>query len=419
MSSNPTSDIVHDQYSRWMYPQPILDLSIWVENNWQWFDPAHAHRIFWPDRDYKPDLDILVAGCGTNQAAVIAFNNPKAKVIAIDISKPSLDHHAYLKTKHRLNNLDLHHLPIEDVQKLGLDFDLIISTGVLHHLASPEQGLSALASCLRPHGVAALMLYARFGRTGVEMLQSVFKEMGLGQNETSLVMVREALKVLPQDHPLRSYLPLAPDLQYDAGIVDTFLHGRDRSYTVQDCMELVTSSGLVFQDLFQKTSYYPHQQQRNPFYAAVADLTDRQQWSIMERVNHRNACHFFLACRADRPESTFAINFDAADYLGYTPHYRHRCGINGQTIYKPNWKFELSVVEAAVVGMIDGKRTISEITESALEALTLAQQTADPVIFTKDLIQRLWRTDYLAFEIAAQKTQGRRTAKQKAPTQKR
>jgi hypothetical protein len=151
----------------------------------------------------------------------------------------------------------------------------------------------------------------------------------------------------------------------------------------------------------------------------VADLTDRQQWSIMERVNHRNACHFFLACRADRPESTFAINFDAADYLGYTPHYRHRCGINGQTIYKPNWKFELSVVEAAVVGMIDGKRTISEITESALEALTLAQQTADPVIFTKDLIQRLWRTDYLAFEIAAQKTQGRRTAKQKAPTQKR
>lgn len=386
-----------------MYPQPILDISVWAENNWQWFDPSHAHRVFWPDREYKPDLDILVAGCGTNQAAIIAYNNPDARVVAIDISQPSLDHHAYLQAKHRLDNLELRLLPIEDVQKLGQDFDLIISTGVLHHLASPEKGMAALAACLRPDGVAAIMLYARFGRTGVEMLQSVFRELGLDQNETSLVMVREALKVLPQDHPLRSYLTLAPDLQYDAGLVDTFLHGRDRSYTINDCIKLVASSGLVFQDIFQKTSYYPPQKQRSAFYAAVAELLDQQQWSIMERINHRNACHFFVACHADRPTPSYAIDFDGDEHLSYIPHYRYRCGFDGQAIYKPNWKLDLGPAQAALVSVIDGQRTIAEILATARDLVTAVPEIKDPGLFARELFRSLWQTDYLAFEIAAQK----------------
>ena len=41
-------------------------------------------------------------------------------------------------------------------------------------------------------------------------------------------------------------------------LVDTFLHGRARSYTVDDCIDLVTSAGLVFQGWFSKAPYYPH-----------------------------------------------------------------------------------------------------------------------------------------------------------------
>ena len=127
--------------------------------NWDWFDPTHAHRVLWPDRDYRPDLDILIAGCGTNQAAVFAFNNPGANVVAVDISQPSLDHQQYLKDKHGLHNLELHLLPIEELPTLGRQFDLVVSTGVLHHMADPLAGLKALAGCLRPgrrHGPDAL-----------------------------------------------------------------------------------------------------------------------------------------------------------------------------------------------------------------------------------------------------------------------
>src|ERR1700722_18576008 len=147
VSDDPRADIVSRQYERWSYPPPIRDVQEWTASNWDWFDPVLSHRVLWPDREYKPDLDILVAGCGTNQAAVFAFTNRAAKVVAVDISQPSLNHQQYLKDKHGLFNLELHRLPIEELPTLGLDFDLIVSTGVLHHLADPQAGMNAVACC--------------------------------------------------------------------------------------------------------------------------------------------------------------------------------------------------------------------------------------------------------------------------------
>ena len=74
----------------------------------------------------------------------------------------------------------------------------------------------------------SLMLYARYGRIGVDLLQGVFRDLGLGQDPASLRIVEEALSTLPDDHPVRAYQAIAPDLGYDAGLVDTFLHGREQ-----------------------------------------------------------------------------------------------------------------------------------------------------------------------------------------------
>ena len=86
--NDPRAGIVSRQYSRWMYPQPIEDVEAWLSRgNYQLFDPIRANRIIWPDREYRPDLDILIAGCGTNQAAVFAFTNRAARVVAVDIAR--------------------------------------------------------------------------------------------------------------------------------------------------------------------------------------------------------------------------------------------------------------------------------------------------------------------------------------------
>ena len=132
--------------------------------------------MHWPDKEYRSDLDVLVAGCGTWQAAKYALCHPDARVVGIDVSPTSLEHTEALKRKYILTNLVTRQLPIENVAKLDKRFDLIVCTGVLHHLADPDAGLRALRSVLRPEGAMNLMVYAPYGRTGVYMLAGILPE---------------------------------------------------------------------------------------------------------------------------------------------------------------------------------------------------------------------------------------------------
>jgi SAM-dependent methyltransferase len=400
--NNPQADVVSRQYQRWRYPEPIQDLESWLRGNWEWFDPSHAHRVLWPDREYRHDLDILIAGCGTNQAAVFAFNNPDAKVVAVDISQPSLDHQQYLKDKHGLWNLDLRLLPIEELPTMGLDFDLVVSTGVLHHMADPLTGMKSLAACLRPDGVAGIMLYAKYGRLGVEVLESVFRDLELHQDDASLRVVRETISLLPADHPVRSYLKSERNSQFDAVLVDTFLHGRARNYSVADCLDLVTSAGLAFQGWLMKAPYYPHDQvtASAELYPAINGLPDTKVWSVMERIHTSNACHFFMACRVDRPKEAFTIDFSTTDCLDLVPAMRMRCGMSGAEIFRPGWRMTLNSAQIHFVQLIDGNRTIREIAAAVAHSRGVQRgSVADFEKFGRKLFQALWRLDFVAIAI--------------------
>lgn len=396
----PLDDVVAQQYSRWMYPAPIFDLPAWLKDHWQWFDPSHAHRLFWPDQEYPVGLDILVAGCGTNQAAVIAYTNPTARVVAIDVSEASLGHHRRLQEAYGLGNLELHRLPIEQVVSLHRDFDLIISTGVLHHLQDPQGGMSTLAQCLRAEGVLAVMLYATYGRIGVQMMQSVFAELGLGQDQDSVNIVAAAISSLGPAHPVQSYLDIAPDLSDDAGLVDTFLHKRERTYTIDECRNLVEASGLAFQDLFLRAPYYAPRETGNPFFEAIAALPREQQWSIMERVNPRNACHYFLACRPERPRERFEIDFARHDALAFVPSLRKGCRVEGETLHRSGWQMPLIRPHAALIHRVDGQSSIAEIIEHVAGSGDPALlDVGDAERVARGYFLRLWQLDVIALGI--------------------
>ena len=409
MNEDPRADIISRQYERWRYPEPIQDLEVWLEHNWQWYDPVHAHRMLWPDREYRTDLDILIAGCGTNQAAVFAYTNPDAKVVAVDISQPSLDHQQYLKDKYGLHNLELHLLPIEELPTLGLDFDLVVCTGVLMVMADPVAGMKALAECVRRDGAIGIMLYAKSGRIGVELLQSAFRELRLRQDDASVRVVRELLSLLPMEHPIRSYLTVASELQYDTALVDTFLIGRERSYTVDECVDLVGSAGLEFQGWFLKTPYYWHDllAPAGEFASAMNALPENKVWSVMESINTVNACHFFMACRPDRPKESYTIDFSTDDCLDYVPLMRMHCGLSGVEIFRTDWRMGLSSAQLPFVQLVDGRRTIREIAAYVAQGGQLPRGGAgDFENFARKLFQSLWRLDFVAMALNAQESQG-------------
>jgi SAM-dependent methyltransferase len=398
---NQDADVASRRYE--MYPEPIQDLEAWTDNNWEWFDPVHASSTLWPDRDYRPDLDILIAGCGTNQAAVFAYTNRKARVVAVDISQPALDHLQYLKDKYGLWNLELHRLSIEDSPTLMVNFDLIVATGVIHLSADPTTAMKALKDCLRRDGALGVMLYSKYGRMGVEMLQSTFRDLGLDQDDASVQMVKEVITALPPEHPVRNYFKMAPvSAQSDAAVAETFLRGPERTYSVDDCIDLVTSAGLAFQGWFIKAPYYAHDWFRHgsPLQQAISTLPEPKLWSAIERLHVMNACHFFMACRPDRPKESYTIDFSTPGCLDYIPQMRMRCGIEGDEIFRPNWRTKIKPAQMRFVEYVNGRRTIRQIADRvAKSGQAPGASSSDLEEFGRRLFESLWRLDFAAMTL--------------------
>jgi hypothetical protein len=273
--------------------------------------------------------------------------------------------------------------------------------------------MKALAGCLRPDGVLAALIYAKYGRIGVELMESTFRDMGLGQDDASVQTVKDTIAQLPPTHPLRGYLTIAPDLHSDAALVDTFLHGRARSYTVDETIDLVTSAGLVFQGWFLKTPYYPHDlitqhphdstTPPSSFFPAVNALPENKIWSVMERVQALNGTHLFMACRPDRPKESYTIDFSTAGCLDYIPVLRTHCGVSGAEIFWPGSRLYLNPAQMPFVKKIDGHRTIRQIVECVAQQSQWTDAWATYLEeLGRNLFQSLWRIDFVAMALNTQ-----------------
>jgi hypothetical protein len=260
--------------------------------------------------------------------------------------------------------------------------------------------MAALAECLRPDGVVAIMVYAKYGRIGVEAMQSVFHDLALRQDDDSIRTVKEAIASLPETHPAGTYMGLARDLNSDAGWVDTYLHGRERSYSIDECIDIVGSAGLVFRDLFLRSTYYPPVNSPNAFHALVAALPHARQWSIMERINFSNACHFFTACRSGQPVESYAVDLRSSKMSDFIPSFRYRCGLDGNRIFRPGWSMTLDLASLALAQRINGQRSIKEIlADVSRDGVFAPHPQEDRAKFVRDVFQALWQLDFLAIEL--------------------
>ena len=215
-------------------------------------------------------------------------------------------------------------------------------------------------------------------------------------------MVTETISLLPPDHHVQAYLQSVNDLHYDAGLVDTFLHGRDRAHTVEDCIDLVTSAGLVFQGWLYKAPYYPHLDLApgSEFYAAVNALPEPKMWSVMDRIRSMKVAHGFLACRPERPKASYAIDFSTLDSLNYVPPMRMACGISNTEIFRRDWRMSLNADQLAYVQRVDGHRTIREIAACVAQSGESSYSSrAKLERFGRKLFESLWRLDVVAMAL--------------------
>ena len=394
------STLVARQYEAFAYPEPFADLAEEIRKGYhQYGDPALYGPVLWPRGRPQRRLKILVAGCGTIQAAYSAFMNPEDEVVGIDLSEASLAHERFLQEKHGLSNLRLFKGNLLDVGSLGERFDVIQCTGVLHHMADPGAGLAALRDVLSPDGVMVLMLYGQTVRVGVYMLQDAFQRMGIEQTPEGVGELRRILSELPSRHYAQDYIRAADELKQDAAIVDTFLHPQDRAYTVPQIFELLDGAALDFQNWIDSHPYW-----RNGGWgpeSAIAKATDplpaREHWAAVEMLGQIAGMHMFTARHSG--SDLAVVDFDQGDLANFIPHpapglVRKSAGLFARGPYE----LRCSELEQFVLDGADGKRTIAEIVDvPALEAIDLPERNE----FARRYFEHLWKLGHVMIGLLA------------------
>jgi SAM-dependent methyltransferase len=396
------SEKVRAFYERHPYPPPVENLdayrSLWQDRQRRRAD----YHLAWPTQPYREDRSILIAGCGTSQAAKHALRWPKARVTGIDFSATSVGHTEELKRKYDLHNLEVRQLAVERAGELGATFDQIVCTGVLHHLPDPVAGLAALRAVLKPDGAMHLMVYAPHGRTGIYMLQEFCRRVGISPTEEEIQDLIFALGLLPNGHPLAMLLRQAPDFRDPAALADALLHPQDRAYSVPQLLELLAAGGLTFGRWVWQALYSPRcgLMTRLPQSPRLAALPPAEQYAAVELFRGTMLRHSVVAYRDDAPIDPRAVSFAGDDWPRYVPirmpetiavEERLPPGAAAVLINRNHSQTDIylpiDAAEKRLYDEIDGTRTLGEIAQ-ACEDLGAARR----------LFERLYEHDQIALD---------------------
>jgi SAM-dependent methyltransferase len=401
----PDSEAVRDFYERLPYPAPLTSLDEYVHM------PGKAERRramfhrMWPTKRPSANQQILIAGCGTSQAARYALSEPDARVT--DISAASLRHTHILQRRYDLDNLELHALPIERIQDLGQDFDLIVCTGVLHHLADPDLGLCALREVLRPTGAMNLMVYARYGRAGIYLMQEYCRLLGVGTSDRDLQELGAALGALPADHPIADLLQRTKDFRHPQAVADALLHPRDCSYTVPELYAWLERSDLSFGRWLEQAPYLPQcgSLAGSPHAARLAALPEHAQHAAAELFRGTMTRHRFIAYASESVAADQRIRFTDERWRQYVPLrlpwarcIRERVPPRSVAVLlNPADEYSdlilpINFAEDRLLALMDGQRTLGEIVQSCA--------TNHAAVRALQFFEQLWQYDQIVFDIS-------------------
>jgi SAM-dependent methyltransferase len=401
---------VRDFYDHYPYPRPIDSLEKYRR---LWQDPQRRradYHLAWPARLYKEDLSILIAGCGTSQAAKHAVRWPAAQITGIDVSARSVCCTEELKRKHNLQNLQAHQLAIERVSELEASFDQIVCTGVLHHLADPDVGLRALRGVLKPDGAMHLMVYAPYGRTGIYMLQEFCRRTGIHATDADIRNLIEALGALPPGHPLENLLREAPDFRQEAALADALLHPQDRAYSIPQVFDFLERGGLTFGRWIRQAPYSPYcgVMAQIPQATRMAQLTLPEQYAAVELFRGTMVRHSMVVYRNDSPRDPQPIRFAGDAWRDYVPirmpdticiQERQPSGAAAVLINKTHTYRDLflsvNLTEKRWLDAVDGNSCIGDIVEGRL--LPNSQRIAQ-IDMARAFFERLWWYDQVVFD---------------------
>jgi len=271
---------VRDQYEvspypRWinlgirLKPAPISKLV--EEINLKLFDDA-IKEVEAPN--------ILIAGCGTGQHSVGTASSFKdSNVLAIDLSLSSLSYAKRKTEELDIQNIDYMQADILDLGKLGRQFDVVESAGVLHHMDDPVAGWRVLTDCLKPGGLMKIGLYSELARQHIVEIRQEISRAGIGSSDVAMKSFRA--KVMRSDQNHHKKILNSSDFYSLSTLKDLLFHVQEHRFTIPQIQDCLSELGLKFCG-FESAKIVSHFKQTN---TGADDPYDLDKWQAYEEAN--------------------------------------------------------------------------------------------------------------------------------------
>ena len=375
MKNKNISDLT-EQYNNYIYPKPTVDLSEeWIKKNrFQICDPNYCWHRLWPEKPYNTKrLDVLIAGCGSDQAAILAKCNPNHNFVGIDLSENSLKHEKKLIEDNNIKNLKLYNDDFRSV-KFKKKFDYIISSGVIHHLDEPGTGLKYFNQNLKDEGVIYIMVYGDKKSYATNQVKQLFKKLNLKQNQESINFVKNTVNKLNNLHPAKIFAEteIKQDLNHPSGVVDFFLHKKENFFSIKEIIKLLNKNKLIIKNFANGrikplTKFFTdaplHVKEK------INSLNIEDKLEISQILNWNDRKIDLICCKSNNKKNSVIYNKINLEKIYTYQYHGVEYKINGVNIKINdkinngffNLNFENNKFEFKEI--LDGKKKLSEITK--------------------------------------------------------
>jgi SAM-dependent methyltransferase len=175
------------------------------------------------------DARVLEIGCGTGQMSIYLASAGRT-VIGADATRASLKLGAAAARRFGVTGLQFLET---DLQRPGLcagAFDVIYTSGVLHHTCNPRRSFEAILPLLRPGGMIVVGLYNAFARIPLQLRRVVARLSGY--------------RWIPFDPVLRDRE--AEPARRDAWVRDQYRHPEEHRHTAAEVRGWFAETGVEY-----------------------------------------------------------------------------------------------------------------------------------------------------------------------------
>jgi len=279
---NQVSVVVQSQYEENPYPRwvrlPKDSSKKFLNAIMQSKFPLSPFRRLVDDRN----PEILIAGCGTGQHSIGTSQSIKgARILAVDLSMASL---AYAKRKTIELDIEFIEYAQADLLKLaslGRTFDVIESSGVLHHLENPFEGWKVLLSLLRPHGLMQLGFYSELARRDIVRVRNLISKEDVGSTSQEIRDYRKHLLEL-KDSENYGFATSSSDFFSTSACRDLLFHVQEHRMNLKILADFFKDHDLNFLGFNLSSSVIRAYKNRFPNDPSATNL---DQWHIYEQEN--------------------------------------------------------------------------------------------------------------------------------------